>query len=93
MSGHQDAEQNHNIKTANKFVENVAKFKCLGVIERSQNYIHEEIKNKLNCENSESFVFPSLIYKREVENIQNYSFICCCMGVKLGLSRQGKNIG
>jgi hypothetical protein len=42
------AEQNCNIKWANKFFENVAKLKYLGMIITNQNMFHEEIKIRLN---------------------------------------------
>jgi hypothetical protein len=33
MSFHQNAEENHNLLTANKSLGNVVEFKCLGIIE------------------------------------------------------------
>jgi hypothetical protein len=52
MSCHQTTEQNHYIKVANKSSENVAKFKYLGLMSTNQNYIHEEIKSRLNSRNA-----------------------------------------
>jgi hypothetical protein len=48
VSRHQNAGQNHNLLTANKSFENVAKFEYLGTTATHQNFIHEEIKNRLN---------------------------------------------
>jgi len=45
---HCNAGQAHNIKTANKSMENVAEFKYSGMTVRYQNYIHKKIKSKLN---------------------------------------------
>jgi hypothetical protein len=45
MSLYQNKGQNHNVKTANKSFENVAKFKYLGTTAKSQNYMCEESKN------------------------------------------------
>jgi hypothetical protein len=63
MSHHQTAGQSNYIRVANKSFEKVAKFKYVGAILTDQNYIHEEIKSRLNFRecllpcNSESFVF------------------------------------
>jgi hypothetical protein len=47
MSCHQNAVHNHNL-TPNKSIENVAKFKYFGTTALNQNFIHEEIKSRLN---------------------------------------------
>jgi hypothetical protein len=52
MSHHQKAGQNHNIKIGNRFFENVAKFKYLGMTITNQSFIHEEIKSRLNLGNA-----------------------------------------
>jgi len=41
-------KDNHSIKTSNKSFESVIKFKYLGAILMSQNFIHEVIKRRLN---------------------------------------------
>jgi hypothetical protein len=48
---HQNAEQNHDIKIANRLFENVAQLKYLGNAATNQNLIHEEIKRRLNSGN------------------------------------------
>jgi hypothetical protein len=44
LSLHQNAGQNRDINTANRYFENVAKFRYLGTTVTNQNLIQEEIK-------------------------------------------------
>jgi hypothetical protein len=49
QSHHQNAGQNHHIKTGNRCFENVAQFRYLGMTITNQNLIKEEIKrNRLH---------------------------------------------
>jgi hypothetical protein len=52
MYRHQNAGQNHNIKMANGFFENVTKLKYLGMAVSNQNFIYEEITSRLNFDNT-----------------------------------------
>jgi hypothetical protein len=52
MSRHPKSGQNQNIRIANEWFENVAKFKYLGTTLTNQNGIHDEIKNRLNSGNA-----------------------------------------
>jgi hypothetical protein len=52
ISHHQNAGKNHNIRVANRFFENVAKFKYLGTKATNQNLIHVEINSRLNLGNA-----------------------------------------
>jgi hypothetical protein len=52
MSCCQNAEQNHNLVTANKSLENLQKFTYLGITVTNQNCIQEEIKSRLNLGNA-----------------------------------------
>jgi hypothetical protein len=59
-----DAGQNHNLLVAEESFENVSKFQDLGTTVTNQNFIHEEIKSRLNlggaCYSSvRSLVLPS----------------------------------
>jgi hypothetical protein len=45
-------DRDHNIKIADKFLKNVAKFKYLGMTETNQNYIHDKIKSRLKMWNA-----------------------------------------
>jgi hypothetical protein len=45
---HQNVGQNQNVIVANKSFENVAKFKYLEATVTNLNFIHEEIKSRLN---------------------------------------------
>jgi hypothetical protein len=42
LSGHQNAGENHDIKTANRYFENVAQFRYLGMTVINENFIQEE---------------------------------------------------
>jgi hypothetical protein len=46
-----DADHNHNIKTTSRDIEYVANFRYLGMTLTNQNWIHEEIKSRLNSVN------------------------------------------
>jgi hypothetical protein len=87
---HQNAGQNHNIKTANKSFENGANFRYLGKTVTNQNFIHEETKSSLNPGNasyhSGQNLLSSHLLSRNV-NIRIHNsiiFPVVCMGVKLG---------
>jgi hypothetical protein len=71
LSCHQNAGQNHDIKTANRRFENVAKFKYLGITVRNQNLIQDEIKRQLNlgnaCYHSAQNLLPSLLLSRNIK--------------------------
>jgi hypothetical protein len=51
MSHHQNVLQDHNLPTANKSLENVAKLKYPGITITNQNYIHEETMSTVNSGN------------------------------------------
>jgi hypothetical protein len=52
MSRHPNSGQNQNVMIANESFENVATFKYLGTTLTNQNYIHDEIKSRLNSANA-----------------------------------------
>jgi hypothetical protein len=52
LSRHQNAEQYHGIKIANRSFENVAQFKYLGTTVTYRNLIQKEIQRKLNSDNA-----------------------------------------
>jgi hypothetical protein len=52
LSHDQYAGQNHNIRTAIRSFENVAKFRHLGMAVTNQSLIHEEMKRRLNSGNA-----------------------------------------
>jgi hypothetical protein len=64
MSRHPNSGQNQNIRIANESFENVAKFKYLGTTLTSQNDIHDEIKCRLNSENSCYYSILNLLSSR-----------------------------
>jgi hypothetical protein len=52
LSHHQNARQNHNVKIANRSIENVAQFKYLGTRITSQSFIQDTVKRRLNLGNA-----------------------------------------
>jgi hypothetical protein len=81
LSCHLNAVQDHDIKIANRSLENVTQFKYLGVTVTNQNLIDEEIKGTSNlgnaCYHSVQKVLSSrLPSKNKNYNIQNYNFPC-----------------
>jgi hypothetical protein len=72
LSRHQNVGQNHDIKIANRSLENVSHFKCLGTIIINQSLIQEEIKRGLNYCNAcyhSAQIFSSAVEKRKNYNI------------------------
>jgi hypothetical protein len=82
LSHHQNEEQNHDIKTANRCFENVAQFKYLGMKVTNQNLILEEIKSRLNldnaCYHSVQNLFSSHLLSKnlKIRTHKNYNFAC-----------------
>jgi hypothetical protein len=52
LSRHQNAGQNHDIKIASRWFENVAQFKYLGMTVTNKILIQEEVKRRLNSGNA-----------------------------------------
>jgi hypothetical protein len=65
------AGQKHRIKIANRCLEGVAKFRYLGTTLTDQNYMHDEIKSRLNsgnaCYHSVQSLLPSCLLSRNVK--------------------------
>jgi hypothetical protein len=61
-SFHQNAGQNHDIKTANRCFENVAQLRYLGTTIINQNLIQEEIKRRLNSSNAYYHLVQNLLF-------------------------------
>jgi peptide methionine sulfoxide reductase MsrB len=65
LSRHQNAGQNHDIKTGNKCFQNVTQFRYLGTTITNQNVIQEEIKRRVMLATIQfaTFFFPSAVEK------------------------------
>jgi hypothetical protein len=70
MYRHQNAEQNHNMKIANRPFENVAEFKYLGTTVVDQNLFQDEIKRRLNSGNA---------CYHSVQNFSSSRPLVCCL--------------
>jgi hypothetical protein len=79
LSRHQNAEQNRDIKIANRSFENVAQFRYLGMTVTYQNLIWEEIKRRLNsgnaCYHSVQNFLPSRLLSKNVKIRKNRTII------------------
>jgi sorting nexin-29 len=79
MSRSQKIGQKHSIKTANRSLEDVAKFKYLRTTLTDQNYMHEEIKSRLNsgnaCYHSVQSLLSSHLLSRNLEVKTNKTII------------------
>jgi hypothetical protein len=64
MCHSQKIGQKHSIKTANRSFEDVAKFEYIGTSLTDQNYMHEEIKSRLNLGNACYCSVQSLLSSR-----------------------------
>jgi hypothetical protein len=64
LSCHQHAGQNHDIKIGNRWFENVAQFRYLGMTITNENLIQEEIKRRFNF-SPEPFVLSSAVEKHK----------------------------
>jgi hypothetical protein len=53
--------QKHSIKIANRYFDEVAKFRYFGTVLTDQNHMHEEIKSRLNSGNACYRSVPSLL--------------------------------
>jgi hypothetical protein len=67
LSHHQNAEQNHDTKTANRFFDNMAQFRYLGTTVTNQNLIQEEIKRRLNLGNACYHSVQNLLERRGIK--------------------------
>jgi hypothetical protein len=68
VSSHQNAGRGHDTKIANRSSENLAQFRHLGTTVTNQNLIQEEIKRRLNSDNTcyhsvQNLLFSGLLSK------------------------------
>jgi hypothetical protein len=64
MSHHENAEQNHNLKTADRSFENVAQFKYLGATVPNQKLTHDKTAKRFNSGNVCYHSVQNLFYSR-----------------------------
>jgi hypothetical protein len=61
LSRHQNARKIHNIKIVNWCFENGVKFRYFGMTVMNQNFIHEDIKSRLNSGNASYHLLQNLL--------------------------------
>jgi hypothetical protein len=66
--------RNHDIKTGNRWFENVAQFKYLGTTITNENLIQEEIKRRLNSGNAVQNILSSRLLSKNIK-IRKYKTI------------------
>jgi hypothetical protein len=66
MSHHQNTGQNHSVVIANRSLENMTKFRYLGMTVTNQNHIHKEIKNRLKAGNAYCSSVLNLVFSSAV---------------------------
>jgi hypothetical protein len=74
MSRSQKIGPKHGINIVNRSFENVAKFKYLRTTLTDQNYMHEEIKSRLNSENACYYSVQSLLSSHLLQNHNSTSY-------------------
>jgi len=90
MSPDQYAGRSHSIKIDNSFFESVEEFKYLGTTLKNENYIQEEITNRLKSRNAcyysaQNLLSSSLLSKNiKIKVYRTIILHVFCMGVKLG---------
>jgi hypothetical protein len=87
LMSRQKAGQRHSIKIANRFFEEVAKFRYLETTLTDHNCMTKEIKSRLNsgnaCDHLVQSLLSSLLLSRnvKVKNIQNHNSTICFVWV------------
>jgi hypothetical protein len=84
------------MKVANKCFENVAQLKYYGMSVTNKNWIHEEFKRRLNlgivcCQAVHNLSSHQLSKMQRLKYKKLYLYSLFCIGVKHGLSHEGKN--
>jgi len=99
MSRDQNAGRNRNNKIDNSSFEKVEEFKYLGTTLTNQNSIQEQIKNRLKsgnacCHSVQNILSSSLLTKiLKIKIYRTIIDLLFCMGVQLGRSHRGRNVG
>jgi hypothetical protein len=71
LSHHQNARQKHYVQIAIRYYENLAEFKYLRMAVINQNFIHEEIKRRLNAHNACYHSVQKLVFFSSVQKHKN----------------------